>query len=281
MTVVLLALLACAPIPEADDTQACESGAIPSDYVVGVSTTPTPIVAGEEVEMTLAVTDQDGCPIDDLQESHERMIHTLLVSRDLQSFQHVHHEDFYEVTADDLRTATFHFPVAFPASGDTLAVFDFAHRNQWLQETQLLEITGAPAQLDEPILDYATEVSVEDVHVSFVWEVAPVAGSEASVILTITDETGAEVTDLVQWLGADGHVAFVRADLTSPGHTHAWFPGMETMSPGMTMTPLYTGPTLPFHYLFPSAGTWKGWFQFARSARPDDPYVVPLVFDVQ
>ena len=62
---------------------------------------------------------------------------------------------------------------------------------------------------------------------------------------------------------------------------HAWFPGMDTMSPGMTMTPLYTGPTLPFHYLFPASGTWKGWFQFARSGRPDEPYVVPLVFEVE
>ena len=280
MSVVLLTLLACTSQPDSDP-HACESGSIPSDYVVGVSTSPSPVVAGEEVEMTLALTDQDGCPIDDLQESHERMIHTLLVSRDLESFQHVHHEDFYEVTADDLRNATLHFPVTFPASGDTLAVFDFAHRNQWLQETQLLEITGAPPQLDEPILDHATEFSIEDIHVSFAWEVAPVAGVESSIILTITDQTGADVTNLVQWLGADGHVAFVRADLTTAGHTHAWFPGMETMSPGMTMTPLYTGPTLPFHYLFPSAGTWKGWFQFARSGRPDDPYVVPLVFDVE
>jgi len=273
-------LLACTSPPDSAP-QECESGAIPSDYVVHVSTTPAPIVAGEQVEMTIAVTDQDGCPIEDLQESHERMVHTMLESRDLESFQHVHHEDFYELTAEDLRTATFHFPVTFPAAGDTLAVFDFAHMNQWLQETQLLEIAGSPAQLDEPILDYATEVSVEDIHVSFAWEVAPVAGYEASIILTITDESGENVTDLVQWLGADGHVAFVRADLTSPGHSHAWFPGMETMSPGMTMTPLYTGPTLPFRYLFPSAGTWKAWFQFARSGRPDDPYVVPLVFDVE
>ena len=278
--VIPAALVACTVAPDSEP-DACESTGIPTDYVVDVRTTPSLIVAGDEVELTLTVRDQDGCPIDDLQESHERMVHTLLISRDLESFQHIHHEDFYDLTAEDLRTATFHFPVTFPAAGDTLAVFDFAHQNQWLQETSLLEITGEPHQLDEPVLDEAREVSVEDVHVSFAWEVAPVAGLESSLILTITDESGEDVTDLVQWLGADGHVAFLRSDLTTPGHTHAWFPGMDTMSPGMTMTPLYTGPTLPFHYLFPTAGTWKGWFQFARSGRPDDPYVVPFVFAVE
>ncbi len=171
--------------------------------------------------------------------------------------------------------------MTFPAAGDVLAVFDFAHRNQWLQETVLLAVTGQPTQLDDPQLDEATEIAVDDVRVSIAWEAEPVAGAESAVTLTITDETGAEVTDLVQWLGADGHAVFVRTDLESPGHTHAWFPGMDAMSPGMTMTPFYSGPTLPFHYLFPTAGTWKGWFQFARSGRPDEPYVVPFGFHVR
>jgi hypothetical protein len=276
-----LLLLSCAADSPGSDSAACESGRVPSDYVVAVETTPATIVAGEEVELTLAVMDEEGCPVDDLQESHERMVHTVLISRDLESFQHLHHEDFYAITADDLRAATFHFPVTFPAAGEVLAVFDFAHRNQWLQETSPLDVTGEPAQRDAPNLDVVTEVTVDDVHVSVAWDVEPVAGAEAAVTLTLTEEPGMPVTDLVPWLGADGHVVFVRADLASPGHTHAWFPGMDAMSPGMKMTPLYPGPTLPFHYLFPTAGTWKAWFQFARSGRPDEPYVVPIVFEVK
>jgi hypothetical protein len=88
------------------------------------------------------------------------------------------------------------------------------------------------------------------------------------------------VTDLVPWLGADAHAAFVSLDLAWTSHTHAWFPGMENMTPGMEMPPLYTGPTVPFHFLFERAGAHKAWVQFARADDPETPYVVPFVFEV-
>ena len=260
---------------------ACDATDVPDSYIVEHRSEPEPIVARQSSEFFIEIEDQDGCPIEDLQQSHERMVHTLFISRDLESFQHIHHEDFYPVTADDVRSATFHFPVTFPAAGATLVVFDFAHRNAWQQDEAFVEVTGSPPQLSQPRLDFATDVAVDDIVVSFEWEIAPVAGFEAAVALTIRDATkGADVTDLVQWLGADGHVAFVSTNLDVAGHTHAWFEGMDSMSPGMEMPAKYGGPYLPFHFTLPTGGTYKGWFQFARVSRPEDPYVVPFVFEV-
>jgi hypothetical protein len=236
--------------------------------------------AGASAEFQVSVLDANGCPIDDLQQTHTRMIHTIFVSADLEDFQHLHQEDFALVTSDDLAAATFHFPVTFPTAGDRLVIEDFAHLNQWLQSEAHLDVAGSPAQLDAPDLDFSTRVAVRDVVVDFSWELAPVARAEARLAAQITDGEGNDVTDLVPWLGADAHVVFVSADLEAAGHTHAWSEGMDPMSPGMTMPTLYPGPYLPFHYTFDTAGPHKAWIQFARADAPEDEYTVPFVFEV-
>lgn len=280
----MLLALACTGTPSegVNDSagSTCTAAASPTSYVVEHWTDPSPAQAGEPVEFWERVTDQDGCAIEDLQQSHERMVHTLLISADLESFQHLHHEDFQDITADDLRAGTFHFPVTFPTAGETLLVFDFAHQNQWLSQLSSVEVEGAPAQLEAPVFDLSTTATNRGLTATLEWEVAPLAGYESAWSVNITEDDGTEVTDITQWLGADAHCALVSTDLGWAGHTHAWSPGVENMSPGMSMPQVYTGPYLPFHYTFPSAGTHKLWVQLARESAPDDPYVFPFMFEV-
>lgn len=276
----MLALLVACTAPAPDSGAADSAAHEITDYVVHRTTDPDPIEAGEEATFTLQITDQDGNPIDDLQRTHERMVHTIFISRDLADFQHVHHEDFADITADDLQAATFHFPVTFPTAGDELILYDFAHRDQWLYKNEIMVVDGAPMQATSPVVDLTESVDNADIHVDFSWTVAPVANFEAVLSVHITDTTGADVVDLVPWLGADGHAAVVCADLTLPGHTHAWFPDMEGVTPSHTMPHLYTGPDVPFHYTFAKAGVWKMWVQFARAGAPDAPYAVPFMFEV-
>ena len=275
-------LFACTADPEPSDSNgdACNAEAIPSEYDVQIGTDPDPAVAGEEATFHVTVLDGHGCPVEDLQQSHTRMIHSVFVSADLEDFQHLHQEDFEEITADDLAAATFHFPVTFPTSGDRLVIEDFAHLNRFLQDTEHLTVAGSPAQLPEPKVDLSTTVAVRDVVVEFVWEIAPAFGSEAHLAAYVRDEKGDDVTDIVQWLGADAHIVFVSEDLTEAGHTHAWSKGMDNMTPGMTMPALYPGPYLPFHYTFTNPGVHKAWLHFARAAAPDDEYTVPFMFEV-
>ena len=276
-----LLLLACTGEPDSDPNgDECRAQDVPSEYDVRIETDPDPPVAGESTAFQVSVLDGNGCPVDDLQQTHTRMIHTVFVSADLADFQHVHQEDFEQITADDLATATFHFPITFPTAGERLVIEDFAHLNQWLQSTQRLTVAGSPAQLPAPVMDFSTTVAVRDVVVDFVWEIPPLFGAEAHLAAYVRDADGNDVTDLVPWLGADAHIVFVRADLSDAGHSHAWSEGMETMSPGMKMPALYPGPFLPFHYTFPTAGVWKAWLQFARVADTADEYTVPFLFEV-
>ena len=257
----------------------CPEGAVVTDYAVEWTAEPEP-TAGEETTFALAVRDQRGCPVPDLQIAHERAVHTLFVSADLASFQHLHHEDFAALEGQDLKDSSFRFPVTFPLAGDYRAVFDYAHQNAYLTTTDWLAVGGAPGQAAAPELPYASRAEADGLGVELRWDVEPAAGFEASWTVTVTDADGAEVTDLVQWLGADAHAALVSADLGWVSHTHAWFPGMEDVAPGHDMPALYNGPEVPFHYTFPTAGPHKMWVQLARASAPGDVTVVAFAFDV-
>lgn len=278
-----LALAACTSKESSEDSgETTDSGTPPvSSYLVDWWTDPEPAEAGEQVEFYEHVTDQNGNSLDDLQSNHERYVHTIFVSHDLASFTHTHMEDFTDpLPTDAIRNSTFDFPITYPLSGDYLVIFDYARENQWLQTLDTVSIGGDVAQLDSPLEDFSTTVASGDLVVTLTWDVEPLAGYEAAFTVHITTAAGDDVTDLTQWLGADGHCVMVDEGLGWASHTHAWFPGMDSMTPSMSMPHLYDGPDLPFHYVFPVGGTYKLWAQFLRTSEPDTVYAVPFMFTV-
>jgi hypothetical protein len=262
--------LACSDPVESDDP-------LPELYSVQVEVAPAPVIAGVESEVTLRVRDAAGAPVPDLQQTHERMLHTFLLPADLSSFAHVHQEDFEAVDADDLRTSTFSFPYAFPRAGDWLLAFDFARQNRYLRAASSLQVDGAPAMDVAPAFRSETAVLVEDLSAELEFrDGPPTAGQVAAFQVTLARE-GAPVTDVVPWLGTDGHLALASFDLQSVGHTHAWIDGMDAMPPGHEMPHTYDGPEIPFQYTFPRGGDYRLWVQVATAAHPT-PYL--LSFDV-
>jgi hypothetical protein len=273
----LLALLACGPdIPDRTDTGSREV----TDYELVWSTAPDPLVATETGEFTIEIRDQDGRPIEDLQRNHERMVHTMFVSADWSTFVHTHHEDYAELTVDDIRAATFHFPLTLPFAGPYLILFDYAHQNQWIYDSSLIEVTGTPVQASAPDTTPSARAEVDGTVAELLWSIEPRAGYEAAWTIRFTGPDDAPVTDLVPVLGADAHCAVVSADLGWGSHTHAWFPDMANMSPSMEMPHLYDGPEVPFVYTFPAAGAYRMWVQFARAADPENVSVAPFTFVV-
>lgn len=276
---MILFLLACTASETDGKGDSDTAAAEVTDYQVHWSTDPDPLVAGEEGTFSLQVTDQLGRPIEDLQVNHERMVHTVFVSADWSTFVHTHHEDYADLTVDNVREASYEFPLTLPYAGQYFILFDFAHQDQWLQVTDEIVVTGAPAQADAPDTTMVDAVVVGDMRVSLSWDVPAALGIESAWSVTLT-EGGEDVTDITQYLGADAHCAMVNLDNTWGSHTHAWFPGVTDMAPSMEMPHQYPGPTVPFHYVFPAAGTYKMWVQFARESAPGVVYTAPFVFEV-
>lgn len=273
---MLLLLLACADKTPGD----LDTGPEITETFLRWSTDPDPLQAGEEGTFTIEISDQLGRPVEDLQENHERMVHTIFISADWSTFAHLHHEDYAALNAEDLRQATFHFPLTLPAAGDVLLLFGYAHRNQWIYAEDHLLVEGSPAQAAAPDTTVNSLASADGLVAELTWSTPPVAGYEASWTITVYDAEGAPVQDLAQTLGADAHCALVNEDLSWGSHTHAWFPDMDNMAPGMDMPHLYTGPDLPFVYSFPAPGTYKMWVQVARDSAPGLITTLPFVFEV-
>jgi hypothetical protein len=279
LVVSVLAVVACTSADtDSSVTETASEGV--TGYQVAWSSDPAPMQAGAAAQFTLQVQDQGGRAIDDLQQNHQRMVHAIFVSADLASFTHTHQEDYTAVTADDLRTSTFSFPLTLPLAGRYFTMFDYAHENSWLQTTDDIVVEGAPAQAATPDLTANTEATDAGVQASLIWTSAPVASFEADWTIRLTDADGSDVTDIVPFLGADAHCILVNAETTWGSHTHAWFPDMSRMTPSMTMPHLYPGPEVPFAYTFPAGGTYKIWVQFQRESNPGYVYAMPFVFDV-
>lgn len=249
-------------------------------FVLDYRTDPDPPVAGEPAELWYSILDQDGEPVENLQQNHQRMVHVVILSEDLSSFEHRHHEDQYDVTADDLRTATFHLTETFPYSGKFLVAFDYAYANQYKQSTVYEEVAGDVPQRDAPVEDLSTTVTIDGYTAVFSWDVPPIAGYESQIWAHVTDDQGEEITDMTQWLGADAHWVVAKSDVSLIAHTHAYIEGMDKVPPDHDMPHAYSGPDLPFHYTFANAGLYKSWLQFAREGAPDDPVTIPFMFKV-
>jgi hypothetical protein len=251
---------------------------LPGIYDVLVDVTPEPPVALEPAEVQYQVL-RDGAPVEDLQIAHERLVHVFVLRGDLETFDHTHHEDFAAVTADDLRTATFRFPHTFSASGPFVLAFEWASENRYHTDRVDVLVAGDVPQLDAPEATPVDVVVRDDVTARLRWDTAPVVGQEAAFTVVLEDDAG-PVTDLVQWLGADAHLANASLDLEIVGHTHAWVPDMDEAAPSHTMPHLYPGPEIPFRHTFPAAGTYKLWAQFARSGNVETPYTMPFIVEI-
>lgn len=269
-------IAACAD--PAVDTASGDTAQGDGAYHVEWTTDPEVPEAGDHAEMVATVIGPDGAPVDDLQLFHGAFLHTFLIPKDLSSFGHVHQEDEEEVTTDDLRSATYTFHIEFETAGEHLLDFDFAHQEQYLAVVDEISAVGEPAQAPAPIEDDTTVRTDRDVTATLTWDVAPTALQESAWQIHLVDEAGEEITDIVQWGGADAHVEMVDWGATSFYHTHAWYPDMDQVTPSHEMPHLYTGPDIPFHYVFPAAGRYRSWVQFARESAPDEEYT--MAFDI-
>lgn len=208
----------------------------------------------------LAVRDpQSGERVSAFTEVHERIFHLFIVSRDLETFAHVHPEKkadgVFEVRHD-------------LAAGQYMLIADFLPAAATPQLVQRVVVTPGytgPLFAQPPMLAPGSlEQIAEGMRVRLDPQfVAPRRAS--SLRFEIADaKTNAPVSDLEPYLGAAGHLLVVSQDLTVAVHGHP--EGVAT-----------TGPVVMFDPVFPMPGVYKLWAQFQRQGRT---ITVPFVINV-
>lgn len=285
--IVVVVLAACA---KQDD--GVFEGQPGGPYRLTLALDPPEPQVGEQTTLRFQLTHaQSGTPVKDLQIAHERLIHNFIVNLDFSSFAHIHHEDFYGVTAHDKASGTLHFPYRFPSAGHYRIVSEFAHHNRsW---TKHFDIQVGESNLSAPIsADTALIRQFGDYTAAlYVSPDAPEVGFETELLLEL-ERNGKPVTDLELYLGSELHGAVWRDDGRFFGHLHSYTPkiaaileraherGGDPATRGARIQEMlvqlmclpsaltFPGPQVPMRYVFAALGRYHLFIQGAPGGGP-------------
>jgi Cu+-exporting ATPase len=243
---------------------------------------PASPAPGEPTELAYRVSDaQSGEAISELPVDHERQMHLIAVSRDLEQFQHVHPEPG--------ASGDFAVTTEFPTEG-TYALFDeFVRDGRKVLDRREIEVgAGGGAASLSPDLEPKT---VDGLTVSLEAPEEIRAGEEIAFTYTLEKEDGTPAEDLEPYLGAPAHVAIVSEDTQEFAHTHGEADLSEEDGSGMHSETEAAeegehaghgkgrtfGPEIGLHYTFETPGLYKVWAQFNHHGSV---ITVPFVVEV-
>ncbi|KUH86439.1 hypothetical protein [Mycobacterium sp. IS-1556] len=188
------------------------------------------------------ILDDAGAPVLHFEESHEKLVHLIVVRNDLTGFQHLH------PVLDD--RGTWNVPVDFSRAGDYRVFADFVPAGgPALTLSANVHVAGPYQPRPLPAVDASS--TVDDYTVTL--RGSPKAGEGSTLTLTV-NRNGTPVDDLQPYLGAYGHLVALRAADLAYLHVH------PIGEPGDGVTP--AGPTVDFHTTFPSAGEYRLFLDF-------------------
>ncbi|MBD2866134.1 hypothetical protein [Paenibacillus oceani] len=214
--------------------------------------------ASENTKLNVQVTDTNGKAIHDFEWNHEKLMHIIIVNKDLSYFSHIHPEWDGK--------GTFTVETSFPKGGEYKVFADFVPKggsgttlSKWVKvegETKPQEKVKADAELVKVVDGKEVTLTLSSAK----------AKDETTLTFTVKDEKTKEgIRNLEQYLGAVGHVVVLSEDAEQYLHVH---PANEKAS----------GPAAEFMTAFPNPGTYKIWGQFQHQGKV---FTVPYVVEIQ
>jgi len=243
------------------DAEARTTTTAPKPYAVELLDLPEDPKAGEPIHLKVAIEDtKTGQRVTAFDVSHTKLMHLMLVSKDLGWFVHEHPQP----QAD----GTFTIDWTFPAGGDYLVFADVAPKDKGAQVLSVpLKLAGPPKVY--PKLAPTKGPSHDGTIVAdFVPLEKPIPiGKSTELSFELRDaQTGRPVTDLEPYLGAQGHLMIVHQDGGTFVHSH---PAEDAKAQNGEVR---------FNARFPRAGLYKAWAQFQRAGKIS---TVSFVFEVK
>ncbi|MET3193700.1 hypothetical protein [Bacillus sp. OAE603] len=203
--------------------------------------------SGENSELAIKVKDSEGKTIKDFEVEHEKLMHLIVVSKDLSYFDHIHPE----YKGDGLFTITPNFP----SGGKYTLYADFVPKDSAKTvKTKTIQVLGSernPVVLKED--QHQTKV-VAGKEISFKTDELT-TNKDITLSFTIKDEKSKKpIRNLQPYLGAIGHVVAISEDTKNYLHVHP-------------MNEDSTGPEAKFMTSFPKSGMYKIWGQFQQNGQ--------------
>lgn len=233
-------------------------------YVAQVTSDTSNIKPGQSTKITYMVLNDRKEVLKDFAVAHEKVMHFILVRKDLQNFQHLH-PDFNQQTGE------FSVNVTFPTDGPYRLFPDFTptpENPQKLPVTVSYDVNVGDQAKYKPqrlTVDTAISKTASGFKIDYFFGSTPRAGAQLDYGLTISDPNVDEQVQLESYLGAMGHSVIIKENTLDFIHTHATGMDMEGME-GMTAAE-HAGhvgepDTVDFSTTFPEAGKYKIFTQF-------------------
>jgi hypothetical protein len=225
-------------------------------YRTELQTVPAPPLAGQPTTLRFTVRDDASRTVPELALSHEKPMHLMIASTDLQLFAHVH------PVADG---GSFSLEHTFEAGGDYFLIADYQQpgRGQ-VVDRHRVRVEGAvrPAQ---PLAESARVQRADRLQLTMRSDSELRAGEPVLLHFDAVDTvTGEPVTDLEPYLGARAHFMVLSGDGEDFVHAHAMD---ESTAPS----------TVSAHAVYPRPGLYKLWAQMQRRG---EVITVPFVLRV-
>lgn len=228
------------------------SNKIVSDFHVSLSSSPSIIQVGKPFILRVVLHDKNGKSITDLQISHERILHVILVSEDLEEFEHVHPEDSKTFTASSVKKGEFEIPLTLSKSERYRVLIDANRAGKEVSDLAWLTV-GGKSQLLLVNKDLTKTKVFGQYTVTLTCDPSGIqSGKEIHLNYHIMKD-GKPILDIQPYLGADMHLAIMPIDLSIMAHTHGF--KEDKTKP------------IDAHYTFPYAGLWKIYSQFKHQGK--------------
>jgi Heavy metal binding domain len=207
---------------------------------------------------------ESGEAVPGLLDVHERPFHLFILSRDLETFAHVHperHDGGAFVVTHELPAGEYVLLADFLPAGGT---------------SQLVHRAVVTPGYTGPLFASAPEIRLLPAQQTAgglrirIDPGQPAARRESLVRFEVSDAaTGGPVADLEPYLGASGHLLIVNQDLSIAIHSH------PEGAPS-------SGPLVIFGAVFPAPGRYKLWVQFQRNGQVvTAPFVIEIPKDLR
>ncbi|WP_419875218.1 hypothetical protein [Candidatus Pristimantibacillus sp. PTI5] len=213
------------------------------------------------IELSLGVTKNAGEPVLKYTEDMTKLMHLIVVSKDLTAFQHVHPKQ--------IKDNEFQVQLTIPFAGPYLFLTEFRpQKEDVILHKQWIQIDGNQRSNEALLPDTSWVKSIANLDISLVSSPAVTeikAGQMVMLLFRFTDkETGKPIKQLEPFLGTSGHCVILSQNADQFVHAHA----VEAMSGGANVM---------FHSVFPEKGIYKLWGQFQYKG---ELLTVPFVVEV-
>ena len=269
---------------------AAELEAHPHSTKLLFAASPGAIPVGKPTTWTLQINDAEtGAPTKDFSVVHDKLMHLIVVSRDLSWFNHIHPK--YE------GNGTFKITTTLPKAGSYKLYADYTPKGKPQEiaphdfSTAGTEVSAVNASLTPDKLNQGPWITKRvmahpegepNAKGGAMYEVALMpmpfpakAGADTMLHFQVRDAKGQPVKDLQPYLGAMGHCVVLSNDTKQYLHSHPMEAGAEGKPHDMSKMgemkhsapPKSGGPDVMFHTNMPTSGNYKAWGQFMHKGK--------------